>query len=247
MTIDLTGKVIVLTGGSGGIGLAIAEQLLSSGAFVILQYNSQLPKSMESERLVFLKCDLSDSENIESFWNNVIQLRGRVDILINNAGVAISSSLEKDTEDWMQEWYKTLQINLTAAAILCRLAVLQFKKTGGGIIINITSRAALRGDTEDYLAYAASKGGLMSLTRSIARAFGRDEILAYDVAPGFTKTKMADQFIAEYGEDYAKKDIALNELTQPQDIADIVVFLASGRAKHATGTTIHINAASYVH
>jgi NAD(P)-dependent dehydrogenase (short-subunit alcohol dehydrogenase family) len=113
-------------------------------------------------------------------------------------------------------------------------------------LVNISSRAAFRGDTEDYLAYAASKGGVVSLTRSIARAFGKDNIKAFDLAPGFTHTEMAQVFIDKYGEDYVK-DGALPNMTEPADIARMVVFLASGNADHATGTTIDMNAGSYVH
>ncbi|MEM6526357.1 MAG: SDR family oxidoreductase, partial [Bacteroidota bacterium] len=117
---------------------------------------------------------------------------------------------------------------------------------GGGIIINISSRAARRGDTSDYLAYAASKGGLEAITKSIARAYGKKGITAFGVAPGFTRTDMAQDFIKAYGEDYVLNDLSLPELTEPKDIAQTVVFLASGLARHATGTTIDINAGSYV-
>ena len=118
---------------------------------------------------------------------------------------------------------------------------------GGGRIVNISSRAAFRGDQPDYLAYAASKAGLVALTRSLARAYGKDGIVAFNVAPGFTRTEMAQDFIDQYGEDYAVSDIALTRLTEPKDIAPTLVFLASGLADHATGATIDINAASYVH
>ena len=127
-----------------------------------------------------------------------------------------------------------------------KLTIPTFKKQGSGIIINISSRAAHRGDTPDYLAYAASKGGMESLTKSIARAYGKDNITAFGVAPGFTRTAMAKDFIDTYGEDCAVQDMALSKLTEPQDVAQIVLFLASGLGKHATGTTIDVNAGNYV-
>ena len=104
-----------------------------------------------------------------------------------------------------------------------------------------------RGDTPDYLAYAASKGALVALTRSIARGYGKDGITAFNVAPGFTRTEMAQDFIDQYGEDFAMAGAALPEMTRPEDIAPIVVLLASGLADHATGATVDVNAGSYVH
>ena len=117
----------------------------------------------------------------------------------------------------------------------------------GGRIINIASRAAFRGDTKDYLAYAASKGGMVSLTRSIARAWGKQGIVAFTIAPGWVMTDMAKQFIAQNGDEVVLNELALAELTQPKDVAPTVVFLASGLSDHATGCTIDINAGSYVH
>ena len=115
------------------------------------------------------------------------------------------------------------------------------------IIINIASRAAFRGDTKDYMAYAASKAGVVGLTRSIARAYGKNGIKAFIVAPGFVRTEMAQSFTDEYGEEHALNDLALDQMTEPNDVAQFVVFLASGLANHATGGTFDINAGSYVH
>src|SRR5471032_1421723 len=125
--------------------------------------------------------------------------------------------------------------------------VCHFSSRGGGRFVNVASRAAFRGDQPDYLAYATSKAGVVALTRSIARGFGKAGIKAFTLAPGFTRTEMAQAFIDQYGEDYATSDIALDRLTEPGDIAPTVAFLLSGLADHATGSTIDLNAASYVH
>ena len=138
-------------------------------------------------------------------------------------------------------------MNTRAQGLLCKLAIDHFSKRGGGRIINISSRAAFRGDTGDYLAYGASKGAIVALTRSIARYYGKKNITAFNIAPGFVRTDMAQDFMDLYGEEYALNDIALNKLTEPQDLAPMIVLLASGLADHATGCTIDINAASYVH
>jgi NAD(P)-dependent dehydrogenase (short-subunit alcohol dehydrogenase family) len=140
-----------------------------------------------------------------------------------------------------------MDINLNAIGLLCKKSIQHFQQNSGGIIINISSRAAFRGDSKDFMAYSASKAGLIGLTRSIARAYGKDGIKAFLVAPGFVRTEMAQSFIDEYGEDYATKDLALEQMTEPKDVAQFVAFLASGLADHATGGTFDINAGSYVH
>lgn len=252
MNISLANKTVLVTGGSRGIGRAIALALSNAGATLAIQFNrdekaaQSLSESCPNAVAIF-QADFSRPEAVIDLYQRVIQKMGKIDILVNNAGIAIESPDDAADENWLADFQKTLQINLTTTALLCKKAIADFKKQQSGIIINVSSRAAFRGDTSDYLAYAASKGGMVALTRSIARMYGKQGIVAYDIAPGFTRTDMAQQFIDEYGEEYAKQGIALNELTTPEDIAPIIVFLASGLAKHATGTTIHVNAASYVH
>lgn len=251
MKIDLTGKNILVTGASRGIGRGITTGLAQSGATVAIHYNSnrQAAQTLADEigATAIFQADLSNTAEVTSLFEAVIEQLGRIDVLINNAGIAFSSPIEAATENWLADLQQTLSVNLVASALLCKLAIPHFIKNGGGQIINISSRAAFRGDTADYMAYAASKGGLVALTRSIARAFGKQNIKAFDIAPGFTKTDMAQDFIDQYGEEYVKSDIALNELTEPKHIAPIVVLLASGLADHLTGTTIDVNAGSYVH
>lgn len=251
MQVDLTHKVVLVTGASRGIGKAIAEVLGEAGASVAVHCNSKIELARELAENIghnskAFQADLGDAKATEELLNAVLSHYGHLDILINNAGIAISSDVKMNGEQWLRDWDKTMAVNLTAPALLCRLAIPHFIERKDGIIINISSRAAFRGDTADYLAYAASKGGLVALTKSIARAYGKQGITAFGVAPGFTRTEMAQDFIDAYGEDYAMKDIALTELTEPVDVARTVCFLASGLAKHATGATIDINAGSYV-
>jgi NAD(P)-dependent dehydrogenase (short-subunit alcohol dehydrogenase family) len=138
-------------------------------------------------------------------------------------------------------------VNLRAVGLLCRAAIRHFGERGGGRIVTIASRAAFRGDTLEYLAYAASKGGLVALHRTIARGCGKQNIASFLIAPGFVRTDMAQDSIDRYGEDFVVKDLALPRLTEPEDLAPLVVLLASGLADHATGSTIDVNAGSYVH
>lgn len=252
MEISLRGQVILVTGGSRGIGAAISRQLLASGATVAIHYNSRKP---EAEALLqdaggngaVFQANLAKTEEVIHLFKQVVDAFGRLDAVVNNAGVAISSPDNAVDEAWVTDWDLTMQVNLRACGILCKKAVEYFKANRGGRIVNISSRAAFRGDTADYLAYAASKGGVVALTRSIARAYGKQNIKAFNIAPGFVRTDMAQDFMDQYGEDYALNDIALNELTEPKDLAPMVVLLCSGLADHATGSSIDINAASYVH
>ena len=252
MNIDLSNKNILVTGASRGIGKAIAEQLLKSGANVAAHYNAT-PLRLDGlateqlNRLSSFKADLSDPNDTARLFRQVIDKIGHIDVLINNAGLALKSEIEEPVDKFVEKWQTTMAVNLQAVGILCKEAILHFSTRKSGIIINISSRAAFRGDTSSYLAYAASKGGVVALTRSIARAYGKQGIIAFNVAPGFVKTDMADEFIQEYGEGIVKDDIALEELTQPQDLAPLITLMASGLANHATGGTFDVNAGSYVH
>ena len=251
MEFSLDNKVILVTGGSRGIGEAAVRSLAAANAKVACQYNrsSESAKSLRErypDNIQLFQCSLDNEEEVLGLIPEVVNKMGKIDVLINNAGIAIQSPLETPDEEWLDQWNSTLKVNLTSAAILCKHVIPIFRKQGYGIIINVSSRAAHRGDTEDYLAYAASKGGMEALTKSLARALGKDGITAFGIAPGFTRTAMAQDFIDLYGEEYASSDIALNKLTEPDDIAPFFVFLSSGKAAHATGCTFDINAGSYV-
>jgi NAD(P)-dependent dehydrogenase (short-subunit alcohol dehydrogenase family) len=252
MNISLKNKNVIVTGASRGLGKSIAEQLVAAGAKVALQYNENKNRAdiVQNElgpKATFYQCDFSDGLDVSSFFNKVIKDFKKIDVIVNNAGIAINSDPQKNDIDWIDDWLRTMDINLNATALLCKKAIAHFRETGRGIIINIASRAAFRGDQAEYMAYAASKSGIVGLTRSIARAYGKDGIKAFIVAPGFIKTDMAQDFIDQNGENYAAADLALNELPEPIEVARFVTFLASGMANHATGGTFDINSGSYVH
>jgi len=252
MYINLSGLTILVTGASKGIGKAIATRLAEAGATVAIHYNTNLNKaemlaqSVGNESKAF-QADFSKPEEVIKLFNKVIEEYDTIDVLVNNAGIAIRTEFNIGEKEWLADWTQTMMVNLNATGLLCKKVIEHFQKNRNGRIINITSRAAFRGDSPEYMAYAASKGGVVSLTRSIARAYGKDGIKAFNIAPGFTRTDMAEEFIKAYGEEHAMQDIALDKLTEPKDIAPMVTFLASGMADHATGCTIDINAGSYVH
>ncbi|MEG3848997.1 SDR family oxidoreductase [Microcoleus sp. herbarium7] len=251
--IDLTGKVILVTGGSQGIGAATVRTLVKAGADVVLHYfrshqeAEAIAASVGGDRCYLLAADLRMENAASSLWRDAIEWRGHIDVLVNNAGIMQSAGIDDKFDVWSSAWQQTLQVNLVAVADLCREAILHFKARKAGTIINIASRAAFRGDDPNYLHYAASKGAVVALTRSIARGFAADNILAFTVAPGFVSTEMSDRFIQECGEAEIIRDIPIGKIAPPQDVANVIAFLASGLAAHATGTTIDINGASYVH
>lgn len=252
MEINLQGKNILVTGASRGIGAAIATQLGQSGARVAVHYGHNQQSADEVAQAagngsMAFRANLNDDDECQQLFAKVAEQFGQIDVLINNAGIAIQSPMNQDDDQWVKNWNQTMQVNLTATAILSRLAIKHFAKHGGGRLIHVASRAAFRGDTADYMGYAASKAGMVALSRSIARAYGKQGITSFVIAPGFTATDMAQDFIDEYGMDYALQGVALNRLTKPDDIAPTIVLLASGLADHATGCTIDINAGSYVH
>ncbi|MEQ9289947.1 MAG: SDR family oxidoreductase [Cyclobacteriaceae bacterium] len=252
MYINLSGLNVLVTGASKGIGKAIASKLAEAGATVAVHYNKNM---REAENLAHVlgnesksfQADLSQPDGAAQLFDRVILEMGSLEILINNAGIAEPASIDAKEAEWMQAWNNNIQVNLTSAGILCKKVIEHFlKRNSAGRIINITSRAAFKGDTAEYMAYAASKAGLVALTRSIAGAYGKDGIKAFNIAPGFVRTDMARKIMEEYGTEVGVEDIALERMTEPKDIAPLVTFLASGMADHATGSTIDVNAGSYM-
>lgn len=249
---DLSGRTVLVTGGSRGIGAAIVRALAAAGAMVLLHYAKSL-KAAEAIRAEIgpsschlLAADLGKSDAAETLWRAAIAVAPRIDVLVNNAGIFTSNPVDAAMSDWQRGFAHVMQVNLTAPADLCKLAVQHFKETGGGRIINIASRAAQRGDAPDQWAYAASKGALVALTKTIARGFARDNILAFSVAPGFTKTEMAYEGTTEADVKRILSEIPLGSMASPDEVAALVAFLSSDKVRHMTGATFDINGASYV-
>jgi 3-oxoacyl-[acyl-carrier protein] reductase len=225
---------IIVTGASRGIGAAIVTAFDPELAHVVA-FSSQ-------------DGDLADPTTPAQLWQTGIErLNGRVDILINNAGVFEASPLDAPDAEWLASWNRTMQINLTASAELCRLAVLHWQEIGiGGRIVNIASRAAHRGDSPDHWHYAASKAGMVAVTKTIARGYAAQGIYAFAICPGFTMTGMAEDYLASRGGDKLLADIPLGKVADPQEVAAIAKFCALEAPPSMTGAVVDVNGASYV-
>lgn len=247
----LNGKVVFVTGASRGIGAVTIRALLEAGASVVAHLGRQgrgaeaLLNSFGSDRLLTVTGDLAQAGEATRLFGEAVAWKGRVDVLVNNAGIAPGLTVDEPLERWSNIWAETLQVNLLSVAESCRAALLHYEEQGGGMIINIASRAAFRGDNPDAMHYAASKGAVVTLTKSIARGFARRGVLAYAVAPGWVKTEMAEAYLSAHQEEL-DRELPMGEASPPEDVANTVVFLASGAVPHMTGATLDINGASYV-
>lgn len=253
--IKFSNKVALVTGGSRGIGAATVKAIVAAGGSVVIHYGSN-QKAAEgtaadagSTQCHILKADLGEPGAASALWRDALAWRGQIDILVNNAGVFYQEDITGPDENWRDVWHRTLQINLIATADLCREAINHWReKSTGGAIVNVASRAAFRGDGPDYWSYAASKGALISLTKTLARAYCAQGIYTYAVAPGFVATDMALEAFERDPtlRDRVVGDIPIGDIAPASDIANTICFLASGLATHATGQTIDVNGASYV-
>lgn len=237
----------LLTGSSRGIGKSIAELLLQNQYSVIGTSTKDQNEFPDSEHYQHIKSDLSNEKEVEATLKPLFESEDIPEILINNAGIFMEAQFEDSDEDWMAKWDRTQQVNLRSVAMISKWAINAWKERGiEGRIINIASRAGVRGDTGEYAAYAASKAGMIAFTKSIARSLGEFGITAYSIAPGFVETDMARNSIEVYGAEYLTKDLALDSIAPPEQIAEMVLLLASGKLTHATGQTFHINSGSYI-
>ena len=249
---ELEGKVVLITGASGGIGAAIVRAAARAGADVVIHHEGAgdrthaqaLAAEIGDGRCLLVAADFLDDEQIFGLWRAATAWKGRVHVLINNAGILATAPVDAELETWRQSWRRTLQINTCAPAHLCREAVLHFRSTGGGVIVSIASQAAHGGVGDSAtIAYGASKAAIKSLTQSIARGFAAEGVLAYVIAPGLAGTAMGEEVVRRTGIDPAR-DLPLGAWVPADEIAALAVFLASGRVRHMSGATLDVNGAA---
>ncbi|MEO7602619.1 MAG: SDR family oxidoreductase [Sphingomicrobium sp.] len=232
---------ILLTGASRGIGAATLTALRQAGHRVVGH------STAGSADLI--AADFTDAAAPRRLWEAAFDaLDGRIDVLINNAGIFEAVADNASDEDWHAAWARTLTINLQASADLCRHAIAHFRSSepAGGRIVNVASRAAYRGDSPSHWHYAASKAGMIAMTKSIARGYAAENILAFAVCPGFTATGMVEESIASRGGEKLLADIPLGRPADPPEIAETIRWLAADAPASATGAVIDVNGASYV-
>ena len=246
--IDLKNKIALVTGGSRGIGRACVQFLSKTGADVVFTYNTseQLANKLCNEftdknMVRSFKVNANNEDDVCNVINSVENDFGKIDILVNNAGIWVKSEIENLSLD---NWNNTININLTGTFLFTKYTVPIMKKNKFGRIINISSTAGQRGEAY-YSHYAASKGGIIAFTKSLAVELGEYNITVNSVAPGWVKTDMTkDVFENKYEEEKIISEIPLRKIAVPEDVAGAVIFLASDLASHITGSIINVNGGS---
>jgi NAD(P)-dependent dehydrogenase (short-subunit alcohol dehydrogenase family) len=195
-----------------------------------------------------IAADFGDPLAAQSLWDRALELAdGAIDAVVNNAGRFEANRLERSDIEWLDAWEDTLRVNLTAAAQLSRCAVRHWQTRGcGGRLVHVASRAAYRGDSPAHWHYAAAKGGMIAMHKTIARAYAREGILSFAVTPGFTDTSMAGDYLASRGGPGLLADIPLGRVATPQEIAAIIAFCVLDAPPSMTGAVIDANGASFV-
>jgi len=233
----MTQRNILVTGTSRGIGAAILAAF--DGHNVVGHSTAGGPGAIAA--------DLDRPGAAEAVWSQALErLGGRIDVLVNNAGIFEAAPIDQPHGDWVVQWERTMQVNLTAAAELCRLAVLHFRGLGGGRIVNVSSRAAYRGDSPDHWHYAAAKAGMVAMTKTIARAYAGEGIYAFTVCPGFTVTGMVEEYLESRGGVASLGDLPIGRPATADEVAETVRWLAVDAPASATGAVIDVNGASFV-
>ena len=251
---NLRDKVILVTGASRGIGAAIARACGEAGGSVAIHYGrsrsnaEEVARAVGPDRSLLLPADLLDDQAVLDLWRRALAWKGRIDVLINNAGVQLFAGVDSDFDSWNKALRDTLQVNTFAGAHLAREAIRHFKTRGGGVIITIASQAATQGvRAPTTMAYAASKGACKAFANSVARCYSIDNILSYTINPGLVDTEIAEDFIRSYGDRQAVLDgFSMGDLVPPEEIGTLCAFLATGQVRHATGTSVEVTGATYI-
>ena len=246
------GKTALVTGGSRGIGRAIALGFAERGAQVAVHYHSnkaaaeETLASLDGSGHMMARADIGDASQVANMVANVAERMGRIDILVNNAGIYEELLLtDASYDEWGAHFARMLQVNLAGAANAVYCAAKFMMESGGGRIINISSRGAFRGEPTAP-AYGASKAGLNSMGQSLAKLLAPHNIFVGTVAPGFVATDMAAERLARPDGDEIRQQSPLGRVATPEEVAYVAIFLASAGAEFTTGAIIDVNGASYL-
>jgi NAD(P)-dependent dehydrogenase (short-subunit alcohol dehydrogenase family) len=232
---------ILVTGSSRGIGAAALELLGATGARVV----GHSTRMRDGNTIA---ADFGEPAAPQLLWEEALdRCGGEIDVLVNNAGIFDANPVEDSDIVWLDKWEETLRVNLTASAQLSRFAVKHWLERGsGGRIVHVASRAGYRGDSPAHWHYAAAKGGMIAMHKTIARAYADKGISSFAIAPGFVDTAMAEGYLESRGGPDLLRDIPLGRVAEPEEIAQIIKFCAIDAPESMTGAVIDANGASYV-
>ncbi|MCL6266891.1 SDR family NAD(P)-dependent oxidoreductase [Flagellimonas myxillae] len=249
---DFSNKNVLITGASRGIGKATAQAFAEKGAKVGLNYRSNEQAAqmtlmeLAGEGHHLLRQDISEKTGPQELITNFVDHFGSLDILVNNAGISIFHDIEEvDFDHWTNAWVDTFKTNLFAVSNLCYWGAKAMMETGGGKIVNVSSRGAFRGEPTKP-AYGASKAALNSMSQSLAKKLAKHHIHIGVVAPGFTETEMAAETLTPVERDHLLRESPFQRMAQPKEVAHAILFLASEGAGYSSGTIIDVNGASYL-
>ncbi len=245
-------KNILITGASRGIGKATAIAFAEKGAKVGVNFRSNQEEAEKTLTALpgdghqLFQQDISEKNGPESLIQNFVDHYGQLDVLVNNAGISIFHKIDEvDFEHWTNAWEGTFKTNLFAVSNLCYWGAKAMMKTGGGRIVNVSSRGAFRGEPTKP-AYGASKAALNSMSQSLAKALAPHKIYIGVVAPGFTETEMAAITLTPAERENLLRESPFQRMAQPKEVAHAILFLASEGAEYSSGTIIDVNGASYL-
>lgn len=249
---QFAGQTVLVTGGTRGIGLAVSSLFAAQGARVAMIYRHNEAAAREALQALpgeghrVFAADLAEPDQVSATVDQAVAALGSLDVVVNNAGIGIYHPPESSSyDDWQQAWQATLATNLLGPANVCYCAVQHMLRSGGGRIVNVSSRGAFRGEPIKP-AYGASKAGLNSLTQSLAVALAPHKIFVAAVAPGFVNTDLARDRLQGPEGDAIRAQSPLNRVAEPEEVARAVVFLATPGTEFTTGTIIDVNGASYL-
>lgn len=254
MSDELAGRTVLLTGASRGIGAATVRVLGERGASLVAHYGGHRAGAEDAvaaiapDRRLLVQADMAVSGAARSLWAEAVAWRGSIDVLVVNAATMPTTAFDGTDAEWDEGWRAALQVNVLEPASLIREAVCHFLERGGGTIVTLSSWAAQRGSAIASLgAYAASKAAIANLTQTVARNHARDGILGHVVAPGIVRTRLSEASAAARGGiEGVNAALAMGEMVPPEEVAQLIAFLATGRCRHLTGATIDLNGASNI-
>jgi 3-oxoacyl-[acyl-carrier protein] reductase len=238
-------RVALVTGASRGIGRAIAEALGKDGLYVVVNYTANEAAATETLKGIqaaggagaLQRFDVADAAQVDTAVKHIGSAEGRLDVLVNNAGIAIDGLLLRTKKE---DWARTLEVNLTGAFNLCKAASRYLLKSESGRIVNLSSVVGEQGNT-GQVSYAAAKAGLIGLTKTLARELASRAITVNCVAPGFIETDMTAAHVSGEARELLVKQIPLGRIGRPEDVAEAVRFLVSSQASYVTGQVIRVN------